>query len=101
MIDERGITGYRIMKDLHIPQGTISQARHNKASFTVSQLIQISEYLNVSLDWLLTGKTPETNSEKRITELTKENAELKSKIKKVDNTIAVYDKIKDIVYKAK
>lgn len=102
LMKERKISGYKLMKNLSIPEGTISQARHNKAGFTVVQLLKISEYFNVSLDYIITGNDYDSEkTQDKIKKLIEENNDLKDKIKKIDDTLAVFDKVKNLVYKTK
>ncbi len=99
LMKKHNVTGYKLMKDLNIPEGTISQIKKGKFNFTIEQLIKISDYFNVSLDWLCKG-IEESNSDKiKIKELTEKNFLYESALKKYDNEIMVFDKIKKLIEK--
>ena len=58
---ERRIPISKIEKDLGYSNGYIGQLR--KGTFPADRLKEIAEYLDVSIDYLMTGKEPDTIAE--------------------------------------
>ena len=56
LIEEKGITPYRVAKDLGIHQGTMGKYAKGNNVPEAKNLTKIAEYFNVSVDYLL-GKT--------------------------------------------
>lgn len=55
----RPSTGYSIDKDGVVSSSTIENLLKGKMSPSIDTLISLSEYFEVSIDWLVTGKEPE------------------------------------------
>jgi len=55
IIRECGVSQYRIAKDLGISQSTIKNYQEGKTKPNALILEQLSDYINVSYQWLLTG----------------------------------------------
>lgn len=68
-LKEKGISQYRLCKDLEIGQSTISSWKTGKTP-TADKIIAIVRYLEVSADWIL------EIDNKKINEFTKEEKEL-------------------------
>ena len=62
IMDERGISSYRITLDTKIPNSQISYWKNGISQPTMENLIKLADYFNVSLDYLV-GHTdnPEVN----------------------------------------
>lgn len=56
LLNERGITPYRLAKDTGISPSTLSDWKNNKSVPKNDKMQKIADYLNVSVDYLL-GKT--------------------------------------------
>lgn len=55
LLQEKGITAYQVCRDLHIPQSTISNWKTRKSKIGSELALKIADYLEVSVDYLLTG----------------------------------------------
>jgi transcriptional regulator with XRE-family HTH domain len=56
LMSEKGITKYRLSKDLDKSPSTITNWIDGKSYPDISTLLQLSQYFGVSTDYLLTGK---------------------------------------------
>ncbi|MBP3508774.1 helix-turn-helix domain-containing protein [Oscillibacter sp.] len=56
LIEERGITPYRVYKETGVAQSTLSDWKNGKGTPSADKLKKIADFLNVSVDYLLTGK---------------------------------------------
>lgn len=56
LIEEKGITPYRVYKETGVAQSTLSDWKNGKGTPSVDKLQKIADFLNVSVDYLLTGK---------------------------------------------
>lgn len=56
LIEERGITPYRVHKETGVAQSTLSDWKNGKGTPSVDKLKKIADFLGVSVDYLLTGK---------------------------------------------
>jgi transcriptional regulator with XRE-family HTH domain len=67
ILKKRGISGYKMTKDLGLSSGIYSQWVTKKTKPSLRTLRMIAEYLDVSVEYLLTGeekeKTPAQTSE--------------------------------------
>ncbi len=61
LLAERNISASKMMRDLEFSKGLFSQWKAGKQKPSVKKLQKISEYFNVSMDYLLTGKQSETD----------------------------------------
>jgi transcriptional regulator with XRE-family HTH domain len=59
---QKNITGAKMSKDLGFSSGSFSQWANGRSNISVSHLVKIADYLDVSTDYLL-GRTnnPEVN----------------------------------------
>lgn len=62
LIEQRNLTAYKISKDTGIPQSTFSDWKRGRMKPSVKHLITLSNYFNVSLDYL-NGLTEDINAE--------------------------------------
>lgn len=53
LLDEKGITAYRLAVDLNIDRGLLSKIVNNKRQPSLNMLQKIADYLEVSTDRLL------------------------------------------------
>ena len=62
LIEQRGITAYRLAKDIGLPTSQFSHWKNGKAKPSLDAVILIADYFNVSVDYL-SGRTdnPEIN----------------------------------------
>jgi len=60
LIAEKGITQYRLSKDIGVSEGHISDWKSGKSSPTSERLIKLAKYFGVSTDYLL-GVTDNQN----------------------------------------
>lgn len=56
LLEARGLTPYRVYKDTGIAQSTLSDWKNGKGTPSAEKLKILAEYLNVTVDYLLTGK---------------------------------------------
>lgn len=61
MLDKR-ISNYKMSKDTGISNSLISYWRRNMKQPTLSHLVTLSQYLEVPIDYLVTGTTAEPHS---------------------------------------
>ena len=60
LLQEKGITAYRVYKDTGIPQATLSDWKRGISTPKYENLLKISNYFGVSVEWLR-GETDEKN----------------------------------------
>ena len=53
---ERRLTQLKVAQDLNISRETLSHYENNKREPSIELLIKMSEYFNVSIDFLICGK---------------------------------------------
>ena len=56
LIQERGITAYKLTSDLSFSSATITDWKKGKSKPGTDAVIKIAEYFDVSIEWLMTGK---------------------------------------------
>jgi len=56
LLDKKGITPYRLAKDIGICQMTLSQWKNGRSTPKVDKLQKIADYFGVTIDYLLNGK---------------------------------------------
>lgn len=75
LIDEKGISHYRVSKDTGVPQSSLSDWKRGKSVPKVDKMKKIAEYLDVSYRYL-TGesneKKPLVNNDEELTEYLEE-----------------------------
>jgi repressor LexA len=76
LLENRGISAYRLCKDLEIDDSTYSRSIRTANTWKSAHLIKIADYFKVSLDWLLKG-------ENFAKEVHKELKEINTKVKQV------------------
>lgn len=62
LLQEKGITPYRVSKETGVTQTTLSDWKTGRATPKTATLQKIADYFNVSLDWL-TGNSEYRNLE--------------------------------------
>ena len=55
LLQEKGLTAYQVCKDLNISQGTIYNWKTRNNLISSELAVKIANYLNVSIDYLMTG----------------------------------------------
>lgn len=99
-----GKTRYRLCKAIGIPESTISMNKYRRNAWSTGKIfIDIANYLNVSPEYLLTGKHKYYSIDndiikrydEQISSLTKENAELKSKLRQLKKVLKGFESIND------
>lgn len=53
LLEERGITPYRVSVDTGVSQGSLSDWKRGKSKPKYEKLVKIAEYFDVSVDYLL------------------------------------------------
>jgi repressor LexA len=76
LLENRGISAYRLCKDLDIDDSTYSRSIRTENTWKTAHLIKIADYFKVGLDWLLKG-------ENFTKEVQKELKEINTKVKQV------------------
>lgn len=56
LLEEQGITPYRVYKETGVAQSTLSDWKNGKSTPSAEKLKKIANYLNVSVDYLITGQ---------------------------------------------
>ena len=64
LLQDKGITPYRIAKETGISQGLMNEYKSGKKSPYIQNLIKIADYLDCSTDYLL-GRTDNPDSHKK------------------------------------
>lgn len=63
LLQVKNLTRYRLAQNIGITEQSISKNMSGKSSWGVESLLRISEYFNVSIEWLIYGKdTPAQSS---------------------------------------
>ncbi|MCL2797708.1 MAG: helix-turn-helix domain-containing protein [Firmicutes bacterium] len=79
LIEQRGITRYRLSKDVGISEGAITSWTKNVQKPSTDWVVKIAEYFKVSTDFLLgVTENPETSAAKRRGEYSKDETDLVS-----------------------
>jgi len=60
LLEKKGITQYRLSKDIGVSEGLISEWKGGKCKPTTERLIKLAKYFGVSIDYLL-GVTDNQN----------------------------------------
>lgn len=89
LLQERGITPYRVAKDTGVTTATLTSWKQGKYTPKAEKLQKIADYLGVSLTYLTTGKeAPSSSSPKEITLTPKDERDIK---KMLDEALAELD----------
>lgn len=64
LLQSRGLTAYKVSKDTGIPQTTFSTWKSKKHILNADALNILAKYLNVSVEYLITGEENETSDNK-------------------------------------
>ena len=59
LLEEKGITPYKLHKDTGIATATLSDWKNGKSVPKQDKLMKIADYFGVSLEYLMTGKEPQ------------------------------------------
>lgn len=62
---ERGITAYRVAKETGITTATLTSWKQGKYVPKTEKLQKIADYLNVSVEYLMTGKESNDSNDKK------------------------------------
>lgn len=91
LLKNHNITKYKVCKDCKISESQFSQVinKYPKRNFTVEQYIKLSDYFNVSLDWLILGHYKKHDSQKI--------ALLNQELLKYKNEVNTYKKYREII----
>ena len=77
LCEQRGITGYRLCKDIGISPNTITELRKGRRNgVSANTLAKIAEYFNVSVEYLLGTETKNPATENSDGDLTDAQREL-------------------------
>ena len=63
LLKEKGLTAYRISKETGVTQSTLSDWKRGRSTPKTENMKKIADFLNVSVDYLMTGKEPNTSTE--------------------------------------
>ncbi len=69
LLENRGISAYRLCKDLEIDDSTYSRSIRTANTWKSAHLIKIADYFKVSLDWLLKGEAFSREVQKELKEI--------------------------------
>lgn len=75
LLDENGVTAYRVSKETGIATATLSDWKNGRSVPKQDKLLKIAEYFDVSLDYLL-GKSDIRNPYKEAPEEEEDNIDL-------------------------
>ena len=62
ILKERGLTAYRVAKETGVTQSTLSDWKRGRSTPKTENMKKIADFLNVSVDYLMTGKEPTSTS---------------------------------------
>lgn len=86
----KGITTYKVCKDLGISQGTISNWKNRGNNLSTAILKKIADYFEVSIEYLINGEDvkwdPAGQTMDYTISLSEEEEDLLMKYRKADNT---------------
>lgn len=60
LLQEKGITPYRVSKETGVSQGSLSDWKNGKSKPKYEKMVKIAEFLGVSVEYLTTGQEPHT-----------------------------------------
>jgi repressor LexA len=69
LLENRGISAYRLCKDLEIDDSTYSRSIRTENTWKSAHLVKIADYFKVSLDWLLKGESFSREVQKELKEI--------------------------------
>lgn len=55
--DQKGVTDYAVAKACHLGQSTFSDWKNGRITPNLKKMIKLAEFFDVSLDYLVTGKS--------------------------------------------
>ncbi len=70
LLENRGITAYRLCKDLDIDDSTYSRSIRTANTWKTAHLVKIADYFKVGLDWLVKGETFSKEVQRELKEAT-------------------------------
>ena len=70
LLENRGITAYRLCKDLDIDDSTYSRSIRTANTWKTAHLVKIADYFKVGLDWLVKGETFAKEVQRELKEVT-------------------------------
>jgi repressor LexA len=70
LLENRGITAYRLCKDLDIDDSTYSRSIRTANTWKTAHLVKIADYFKVGLDWLVKGETFSKEVQRELKEVT-------------------------------
>lgn len=88
LLEEKGITPYRVGKETGIAPSTFTDWKSGRSAPKQEKLKKIADYLNVSVDYLMTGKEPQADYL-----YTDENAEFLIEVTKMAKNKAFIEKM--------
>lgn len=66
LLAEKGVTAYRVSKETGVTTATLTSWKQGKYTPKPEKLQKIADYFDVSLEYLMTGKTNDNVSEKPV-----------------------------------
>lgn len=99
ILKERNITAYSLIKEIGINKSTFYMCLQGERDWSIDNLIKISNYLNVDIDYLIKGeegkaRPPDSKYEDRIKELEEENRLLRDRISQISNLTQAVEELK-------
>lgn len=67
LLQKHGLTAYRVAKEAGVTQTALSNWKSGRSTPTTKTLQKIADYFGVTIDYLMTGKEPEEQSEPALT----------------------------------
>ena len=67
LLQKHGVTAYRVAKEAGVTQTALSNWKSGRSTPTTKTLQKIADYFGVTIDYLMTGKEPEKQSEPALT----------------------------------
>lgn len=67
LLQKHGVTAYRVAKEAGVTQTALSNWKSGRSTPTTKTLQKIADYFGVTIDYLMTGKDPEEQSEPALT----------------------------------
>ena len=70
LLKEKGLTAYRVSKETGVTQSTLSDWKRGRSTPKTDNMKKIADFLNVSVEYLMTGEDTPTTEVNSATELT-------------------------------
>lgn len=100
LLKDRNITAYSLIKETGINKSTLYMCLQGERDWSIDNLIKISNYLDVDIDYLIKGeeskaRPPDGKYEARIKELEEENRLLHDRLSQISQLTQAVEEMKN------